>query len=92
MIGNQQSADIAANTQIATGNNRILSGAVLAAAAVAATLIIYDNTAASGKVIGRLSAAANGNSAFLGPIQVPVGIGIYAAITGAGAAATIYFE
>lgn len=83
---------ISANGQIAIGNGRILRAVVLTPAAAVSTLILYDNTAASGTILAQLQAAASGASAVLSDLNVRCSVGIYAAITGAGATAVVYYE
>lgn len=61
----------------------------LTAAADAATLILYDNTAGSGTVICKL-AAAIGTTAHVA-LDAPFSTGCYAAVTGTAPNATITY-
>jgi hypothetical protein len=60
---------------------------VLAAAADAATLILYNNTAGSGTILCKL-AAPIGVTAYV-QLDIPFSIGCYAALTGTAPNATI---
>lgn len=61
----------------------------LAAAGDAATLILYDNTAGSGTVICKLSAAANTSESAI--LDVTFGKGCYAAVTGTTPSASVAY-
>jgi hypothetical protein len=57
-----------------------------------ATVILYDNTAASGTVIGKcVVAGAAVNGGLFIPIPVKTYNGIYMSITGTGASAIVYW-
>lgn len=81
------SVEVTADAQVATGPGRVL-GVVLTPAAAVASLILYDNTAASGTKLLTLQAAANGASV---PVDIPFvfSAGVYADIGGAGATAYV---
>jgi len=65
-------------------------GAVLTSGSDAATLILYDNTAGSGTIICKLAvAAANTTVVFTPVVGLPVGTGLYAALTGTSPSATV---
>ena len=74
---------------IKSGPGAIFS-ANLAAGSDAATAIIYDNTAASGTVIWKLSAPANGNA--FAQLQVPFGDGCHVALTGTSPSFSISYR
>jgi len=80
----------AANVLVLTGGG-VFYGAVLAAGADAATLIVYDNTSAAGTVICKLSAVATGGASFTPAVRMPVSTGLYAAVTGTTPNATIVY-
>ena len=81
-----------ASGQVATGDNRVFRSAILNPGSAASTLIIYDNTAASGTIIAKLVAAANGISAVTPEVVISATIGIYASLSGASADFVIYYE
>jgi len=70
-----------------------LHGAVLTAGSDAATLIVYDNTnAATGTVLVKLGAAATTSVCWSPDWAVSARVGVYAAVTGTGPSATVYFK
>lgn len=79
---------ITADGQVVTGNGR-MSAVLVTAAAATASVILYDNTAASGTVLASLSAVANTSAQFSLPHGMVFSTGVYADITGAGAAAYV---
>ena len=69
-----------------------LVAVVLSPAAATATLTIYDNTTGSGTILVALQGAANGSSSVWSPtIPYSAKTGIYAAISGSGATATVVY-
>lgn len=86
-----QPNDVSATGAVyAKGSGRI-KGVVLTPAAAAATLVLHDNaSAASGTVLARLQAPANGGSAVFVGLDIPFANGVYATLGGAGAAAVVY--
>ena len=81
-----------------TGDGTVKSGpgilheAHLAAGSDAATAIVYDNTAASGTVICKLTAGANGSDRYAPPGGVSFGAGIHVALTGTGPTASFAYD
>ncbi len=69
-----------------------LVSVVLTGGSDAATLIIYDNTAASGTKLITLKAAANTTVPYVPPRSIPFGKGCFAALTGTSPAAYIQYE
>ena len=67
----------------------ILWAVVLYAASADATLVLYDNTAASGTVLVKLATKAGTSVAFTPAVGVTFAIGVYADISGTDAQATI---
>ncbi len=63
----------------------------LTAAAATATCSLYDNTSATGNPILTLSAAAN-TSTFPDAQGFSFNVGLYAVVTGTGAALNVMFE
>jgi hypothetical protein len=78
----------AASVLVKTGPGGIHT-VTLAAAADAATLIVYDNTSAAGTIICKLSAPLTGSASAV--LDVTFGTGCYAAVTGTTPSATITF-
>lgn len=79
-----ETTEVAATGTARTGNGKLLGG-VLTAGADAATATIYDNTAASGKVIRTVKAAANTTvSLAIPPCGVRFGAGLHAVLAGTG--------
>lgn len=77
---------------IATGRNRINAITFLGDGTNASTLIIYDNTAASGKVVAKLVNKATDQQnhvIFTNPVVCENGI--YADLTGTGGNFIVYF-
>lgn len=92
MSGPANYVEVTADAQVATGNGRIAC-VVLTPAAAVATLILYDNTSATGDKIVTLQAAANGGSVVLSPPDsIVFDTGVYADIGGAGALAYVYLS
>lgn len=86
-----QSTSTTSDAALVTGTG-VLYSVGLTPAAAAATLTLYDNTAASGTVICTLQAGANGASAQRVYVcGVVFNIGVYADIGGAGASADIEY-
>jgi hypothetical protein len=54
----------------------------LAAGTDAATATVYDNTAASGTILARLAAVANGNDRYAPTDGIPFGVGVFVDFTG----------
>lgn len=79
-----------------TGTQRtgrgVLTGFILTAGPSAdATLKLYNNTAASGTVLGSV-AAVQGTSVVVTGLCVPFGTGVHAVLSGTGAEVTVYME
>ena len=82
--------EITSTTQSKNDRTRVCS-VLLVAGSAAATLILYNGTSASDPVFSALKAAANESSSItIGNEGVDVS-SIYAAITGTGAKAYIYY-
>jgi hypothetical protein len=64
----------------------------LAAGVDAATATVYDNTAASGTILARLAAVANGNDRYAPKDGIPFGVGVYVAFTGTTPTADIAYD
>jgi len=80
--------NVSVSGQVFTGTG-YLQGAVLVGGSADAVLILRDGTSASGPVIARLGAKA-GDSRDLTCVRIPFTSGIFAEVTGAGAAAVVY--
>lgn len=87
MIAPGRSVPVTSDSQVVTGPGRV-GAVVLTPAAAKASLVLYDNTAASGTVLLTLQAAADGNSVV---VQLPFvfSTGVYADIGGSGATAYV---
>lgn len=83
-----KNANTASSAAVKTGPGGVHT-VTLTAAADAATLILYDNTAGSGTIITKL-AAAIGTTAHV-ELDVPFSVGCYAALTGTAPSATVTF-
>lgn len=68
-----------------------LCSVVLTGGSDAATLVLYDNTAASGSKLVTLKAAANTSVVYAPAQPVAAGKGIYADISGTGPAAYVSY-
>ena len=82
----------AASVLLFTGRNRINAVTLLADGTNAATAIVYDNTAGSGKVVAKVFAKAGESTQhviFENPVLCENGI--YLSLTGTGAGAIVYF-
>jgi hypothetical protein len=88
MIGSFKYKNTAVSALVHTGPGLVHS-ITLAAAADAATLILYDNTAASGTIICKLSAVPTGTAHAV--LDVSCGTGLYAAVTGTTPSATVTY-
>jgi hypothetical protein len=79
----------------ATGTVRsgdgILRGCVLRGGSAASTLTLYDNTTASGDVLGEIAAAIGGSGVVTG-LNVAFTTGLHAVLSGAGASFTLYID
>jgi hypothetical protein len=80
-----------AGETVKTGPGR-LHEVHLAAGTDAATATIYDNTAASGTIIARLAAVADGNDRFAPKDGVGFGVGITIAFTGTSPTADFAYD
>lgn len=85
-----ETTEVAATGTARTGSGKLLGG-VLTAGADAATATIYDNTAASGKVLRTVKAPAGGSVSLAVPAcGVHFGAGLHAVL--AGTAPKLYLE
>lgn len=87
------SSDLLTADTAVCATSGLLYGVTLIPAAAASTVVIYDNpSAASGKVMAKVQAVANGESVYIG-FNSPVGAntGIYADVAGASAAFIVHF-
>ena len=78
----------AANALILTGPG-VIHSVNLAAAADAATAIVYDNTSAAGTIVCKLSAELTGSASTV--LDCAVSTGIYVAVTGTTPSVTVTF-
>jgi len=76
----------------AVADNRVFRSAILNPGSTASTLIIYDNNAASGTVLAKLVAPANGYSVITPEVVISATKGLYASIAGTAADFVIYYE
>ena len=83
-------APIATSALVKTGPGSLIA-AHLAAPTADSTLILYDNTSATGTVLATLAAAAKGADDFCPGAGIAFSIGCYAAISGSGAAGTVVY-
>lgn len=88
MLSSYNVTNIAVAATIKTGPG-IIHSITLAAAADAATAIVYDNTAASGTVIAKLSAPLTDTAHAV--LDVPFSIGCHVALTGTTPSFTIAY-
>ena len=79
----------AAAVTIHTGTG-VVHSVTLAAGADAATAIFYDNTAASGTIICKLSAVATGHASAI--LDAAFGTGLHVAVTGTAPSATATYS
>jgi hypothetical protein len=72
----------------------LLCSATLIVAAIAVTLVLYDNTTNSGAVIATLKSTgvANISTSFHFPRPIAFNKGLYASLSGSGGAVDITFE
>jgi hypothetical protein len=89
MIGSFVYSNKAASALVKTGPGTLHS-VNLAAAGDAATAIVYDNTAGSGTIIVKLSAAANTSESHV--LDVTYSTGLYVALTGTTPSSTLAFQ
>ena len=82
-----------------TGDGTIKSGPgvlhsihLAAGAGALATATVYDNTAASGTVIARLAAIADGNDHWEAPGGASFGTGVHVDLTGVGGTADFVYD
>jgi len=93
-MASSRSSDLkSADAVIATGVNRINAVTLITDGTNAASVIVYDNaSAASGKVLAKVSAAGAQNTMhviFENPVYAE--LGLYADVTGTGAGYIVYF-
>ena len=69
----------------------MLTGVVLTAAADAATVIVYDNTAGSGSIIMKLAAAIGTSAVAIIPNGIAFSTGLYVVMTGTGENVSVYY-
>jgi len=89
MLGSYKYTNTAIAATIKTGPGTLHS-VTLAAAADAATAIFYDNTAASGTVICKLSAPLTGTAHAV--LDVAFGTGCHVAVTGTTPSVTVAYS
>lgn len=90
MTGPANYVEVTADALVKTGPGRIAC-VVLTPAAAKSSLILYDNTSATGNKIVTLQAAADGGSVVVAvPNGISFGTGVYADIGGSGATAYVY--
>ena len=82
-------ANTGVNALVKTGPGTLHSVTV-AAAADAATVIVYDNTSAAGTVICKLSAPLTGSAHAV--LDANFAVGCYVAVTGTTPSATVTFK
>lgn len=85
-----QPTNLTASGQIVTGVGRAVCF-VLTAGSDTATVTLYDNTAGSGTIVGKLSAVANTSVTLNIPGGFAFSTGIYATITGTSPSVTGYY-
>lgn len=83
-------APISTSALVKTGPGALIA-VHLAAPTADSTLILYDNTAASGTVLATLSAEAKQSDDFCPGAAIAFSTGCYAAITGSGAAGVVVY-
>ena len=81
-----------ADETVKTGPGVLYSVHLAAGTGALATATVYDNTAASGTVIARLAAVADGNDRWEAPGGASFGAGIHVDLTGAGGTADFVFD
>lgn len=93
MASSRSSGLKTADAVVATGRNRINAITLITDGTNAANVVVYDNSSgASGLVLGKVSAAGTQNTVhviFENPVVAENGI--YADVTGTGAAYIVYF-
>ena len=83
--------DISSDSAAKAAPGALVAVLLSAAAGTAATLILYDNTAASGTVLCSLTALAGDTVTFTPAMPYVATKGIYANIGGSGANATVVY-
>jgi len=92
MASSLSSGRLTTSTLIFNGRNRINAITLIADGTNAASISIYDNNAATGKVAAKVSAKAGEvlvHVVFENPVFLD--LGLYAALTGTGAEAFVFF-
>ncbi len=86
MIHPVETTEVTATGTATTGNGKLMGGILTAGSGAAATVTLYDNTAASGTVLRAVNApAGESKSLDLAPGGIRFGVGLHAVLTGAGA-------
>lgn len=88
MINSHLYKNTGTSATVHTGPGKVHT-VTLAAGSDAATLILYDNTAASGTVIWKLAAAQNTSASAV--LDVSFGKGCHAALTGTSPSASVSY-
>ena len=91
MLGPAEIVEKTENGAVKSNPGAVIS-VVLTGGSDAATLILYDNTAASGTKLVTLKAAANTTVPYVPPRSFSFGKGCFAALTGTSPAAYIQYE
>jgi hypothetical protein len=81
--------DVTATGAIANVSGGIVRGLYVVAGSAAATAVVYEGEANTGRVLGRCSAPANSTSPFI-PLNAPFGTGLYVEVSGTGVHAMIH--
>ncbi len=83
---------LTASTLIATGKNRVNAISVIGDGVNAGTLTVYDNTAASGKILAQvLVKAADFQNHVIWTFPVYAENGLYASLTGTNTKFIVYY-
>ncbi len=90
MFGPVEYSNKTADAEVTSGP-RMFVGVVLTAAADAATVIVYDNTAGSGDIVAKLAAAIGTTEKVIIPNGVSVKKGLYVVMTGTAENVTVYY-
>ena len=90
MMGPAAYASVTGDGLVRAGSGQLVS-VLLAADGAIATIVLYDNTAASGTIIAKLKTADGSTVQFSPSVPIACNLGIYADITGTGATAIVAY-
>lgn len=90
MISSAKHAAVTGDALVKTGPG-LFFGVLLTGGSDAATIVLYDNTSATGTILATVKAAINTTAVWTPAVPYAFGTGIYADVTGTAMAAYVVY-